>query len=62
MKVLRKHACLKKMTQDEDCFVDMPQSELVGFMWELTEELWSLKGKDNVERRLQRTVANLVKK
>ncbi len=62
MKVIREHACLKKITEDDDCYVNIPAPALVGFMWELTEELWSLQGKEYVERRLQRNVANLVKK
>ena len=62
MKVIRKYACLKKMTKDEDCYANASAAELVGFIWELTQEIWSLRGKDYVERRLQRNVANLVKK
>ncbi len=62
MKVIREHACLKKMTKDDDFYVNISASEVVGFMWDLTEELWSLQGKEYAERRLQRNVANIVKK
>ena len=62
MKVIRRYACLKKMTRDDDCYVNASASAVVGFMWELTEEIWSLRGKGYVERRLQRDVANIIKK
>jgi hypothetical protein len=38
-----------------------PQERL-SFMWELTAEVWSLKGQDNAQRRLQRDVVHLIKK
>ncbi len=50
------------MAEDDDGYVNIPVSASVGFMWELTEELWSLQGKEYVERRLQRNVANIVRK
>ena len=62
MKVIRKHTCLKKITKHDDCYVNASLSEVIGFMWELTAELWSLGRKDYVERRLQRNVTNLIKK
>lgn len=61
MKLLRNQVKLKKMTKDDDPFVNLPPSECISFIWELTLELWSLKGSPYVERRLQRNVANLVK-
>jgi len=36
--------------------------ERISFMWDLTAELWSLKGIEYVERRLQRNITNLIKK
>ena len=61
MKVIRNHAALKKMNEQDDCYVDASPQERIAFMWELTAELWSLKDKDSVERRLQRHVTNLIK-
>jgi hypothetical protein len=61
MKVLRNRTKLKKMTTENDCYVDASPGERISFMWQLTAELWSLKGKRNVEQRLQRNVTNLIK-
>ena len=61
MKVMRNHTTLKKMTKQDDCYVDASPRERVSFIWPLTAELWSLKDKQNVEQRLQRNVANLIR-
>jgi len=61
MKVMRNHTTLKKMTKQDDCYVDASPQERVSFIWELTAELWSLKDKEYVEQRLQRNVTNLIK-
>lgn len=51
----------KKMSKTEDCFADASPQKLLSFMWELTAELWTLQGSENVKRRLQRNVTNLIK-
>ena len=61
MKVMRNHATLKKMTKQDDCYVDASPRERVSFIWQLTAELWSLKDKQHVEQRLQRDVTNLIR-
>ena len=61
MKVIRNHATLKKITKQDDCYVDASPRERVSFIWPLTAELWSLKDKQNVEQRLQRNVTNLIR-
>jgi len=61
MKVMRNHTTLKKMTKQDDCYVDASPQKRVSFIWELTAELWSLKDKQYVEQRLQRNVTNLIK-
>lgn len=61
MKVMRNHTTLKKMTKQDDCYVDASPRERVSFIWQLTAELWSLKDKQNVEQRLQRNVTNLIR-
>ena len=61
MKVIRNHAKLKKMTSEDDCYVDASPGERVSFIWQLTAELWSLKDKKNVEQRLQRDATTLIR-
>ena len=60
-KVIRNQATLKKITKEDDNFVRVPAAERIAFMWELTAELWSLKGSEYVKRRLPRHVANLTR-
>lgn len=62
MKVNKKYASLIRLPMRDDPFVDASPEELLSFMWELTAELWSLKGPGYVERRLQRNIAVLIKK
>ncbi len=62
MKMDRKKTSLKKMSKEPDpYYMDASPQERLSFMWELTVELWSLQGMENVERRLQRNVAKLIK-
>lgn len=59
MRVNRTLAKLNKSKVEDDDFVDLPPDKLVDFIWELTCELWSLRYDSDVERRLQRNIANL---
>jgi hypothetical protein len=61
MKLEKSAVKLTKLTKSDDSFVNASPSELVSFMWELTAEVWSLRGADYVERRLQRNVTKLIK-
>jgi hypothetical protein len=61
MKVIRNQSILKKITKEDDNFVRASAAERIAFMWELTAELWSLKGSEYVERRLPRHVTNLTR-
>jgi hypothetical protein len=61
MKLMRDRAKLSKMTDGEDAYVEASPAERVGFVWEITRELWSLRNRQDAERRLQRNVANLVR-
>ncbi|MBI4845085.1 MAG: hypothetical protein HY810_01190 [Candidatus Omnitrophica bacterium] len=61
MKMLRGKAKLIKMPKSDDPFIAEPPQLCISFIWELTAELWSLKGAAYVERRLQRNVTNLIK-
>jgi len=53
---------LKKLSDEDNNFVDASPAERLGMMWELTAEIWSLKGQDIAQQRLQRHVASLVGK
>ena len=59
-KVDRSRAVLKNGNGHDDDFVDAPPESLVDFAWQLSAELYSLRGID-AESRLQRNVANLVR-
>jgi hypothetical protein len=61
MKVIRTQAKLKKASKEDDSFVRASAAERISFMWELTAELWSLKGSDYVEQRLPRHVTRLIR-
>jgi len=61
MKLMRDYAKLSRMTDADDAYVEASPAERVGFVWELTKELWSLRDRQSAERRLQRNVANLVR-
>ncbi len=62
MNVKRNITRLIHGSESEDNFVDLPMAQRVAFIWELTMEIWSLTGDENVEQRLQRDVTNLIKK
>lgn len=64
MKVNRKQVALKKVDKNEDFYVAASFAQRISFMWDLTQEIWSLKDKKNAQRRLQRhiTVLKYLKK
>jgi hypothetical protein len=61
MRVLRNQTKLKKISKEDEAYVPASAAERVSFMWELTAELWALKGSEYVERRLPRNVTNLAR-
>jgi len=61
MNLDRSRTFLKKVTEQDDGFMKGTPQERVSFVWELTAEVWSLKDPENVKRRLQRNVTNLVR-
>ncbi len=61
MKVLRNQAKLKRISKEDETYVRASAAERVSLMWELTAELWSLKGSEYVERRLPRNVTSLTR-
>jgi len=62
MKVLRNQATLKRADKEDDPYMNASAADRISFIWELTAEIWSLKGSEYVERRLQRNVTNLTRK
>jgi hypothetical protein len=57
----RNHIVLKKTDKKEDNYMNASCSRRVSFIWELTQEIWALKDKKNVQRRLQRHITSLIK-
>lgn len=57
----RSKAVLRKMTETSQGIPDYCPAELLGFMWELTMEIYSLQGDFDAEQRLQRNVANFIR-
>ena len=49
-----------KSPDAEDDFVNLPPSECLSLVWDLTEELFSLSGDYDVKSRLQRDVVNII--
>ena len=62
MKVIKNLTTLKKMTKQDDSYVEGSPQERISIIWPLTAELWSLKDKQIVGQRLQRNVTKLIKK
>ncbi|MBU1122304.1 MAG: hypothetical protein KKF54_06395 [Candidatus Omnitrophica bacterium] len=61
MKMVRNKTKLIKMSKNDNPFVAESPQQCISFIWELTAELWSLKGSEYVKRRLQRNITNLIK-
>jgi hypothetical protein len=62
MKVHKNHTTFKKMTKEDDSYVNASPQDRLALMWEITSEIWALKNKTDVERRLQRNITRLIKK
>jgi len=61
MKINKNITILKRTSKDDDPFVDLPPQERISAIWEITAEIWSLRGRHNVKRRLQRDVTHLIR-
>jgi len=61
MRVQRQKVRLRKLSDEDNGFVDASPAERLSVIWELTEELWSLREKDRAQQRLQRHVAGLIR-
>ena len=51
-----------KSPEAEDDFVNLPPSECLSLVWDLTEEAFSLSGEYDVKSRLQRDVVTIIKR
>ena len=61
MKVQRDQVRLKRLTDEDDDYVDASPAERLSFMWELTAEVWSIKEPESCARKLQRDRARLIR-
>ncbi len=60
MRLDKKHTVLKRMTKDDnDNYVNASPEARMQMVWELSQELWSLKDPASAEQRLQRHVTKL---
>mgnify|MGYP006289798713 CR=1 FL=1 len=56
---------VRKVTIDDDIddgYVYAEKDELISMIWEITKDTWAFVSEQNVEQRLQRNVANLVRR
>ena len=61
-RVDRSVAVLKNADSPPDNdFVSARPEVLLGFIWELTKEVYSLRGNFDAEQRLQRNITNLIR-
>ncbi len=60
-RVDRSRVKLTKLGDAQTNYVPGTPEERIGFVWELTRELWSLKDPQIAEQRLQRNVTNLIR-
>ena len=61
MNLNRTITLLKKVDKEDDCFMKASPRDRIAFMWDLTAEIWSLKGNECAKQRLQRNVTKLIK-
>ena len=62
MRLDKSRAVIKSLKDRDSGYVNASPEDRVSFVWEITREVWALKGGHGAERGLQRTVANLIKK
>jgi hypothetical protein len=61
MKVDRKKIRVSPTTEYADEVVRLEKAEALSFIWDLTEEIYSLSGKFDVKSRLQRDVVSITR-
>ncbi len=56
---------VKKLSKEEgggDEYEDLEICELISMIWEITKDVWSFVGGEDVKRRLQRNVATVTRR
>jgi len=62
MKLNRKKVTVFQLAKDDtEEAVGITKSEALAFVWELTEEIYSLSGRYDVKSRLQRNVISITR-
>jgi hypothetical protein len=61
MKLNRNATSIRRVSKDDDPYVNLSPQERISYIWDITAEVWSLNGKHNVKRRLQRNVTHLIR-
>ena len=62
MMLNRKHIRLSKMkSENKNEPAEMTKSEALSFLWELTQEVYSLSGRYDVKSRLQRHAVSITR-
>lgn len=62
MKLDKSITVIRSMKDRDSDYVNASPEDRVSFVWEITREVWALKGGNDAERGLQRAVTNLIKK
>ena len=57
----RKKVVFKRSSQEDNGFVNATPKERVECVWQLSNELWSLRDGKDAQQRLQRNVTNLIR-
>ena len=61
MKVDRKNIRISQTQKHPDGTAQLKKADALSFVWELTEEIYSLSGKFDVKSRLQRNVVSITR-
>ena len=61
MKVDRKKVRVSQKTKHMDEVAQLKKAEALSFIWDLTEEIYSLSGRFDVKSRLQRNVVSVTR-
>ncbi len=48
--------------ETDDGYVHADKNELISMIWEITKDNWAFVREQNVERRLQRDVATIIRR
>ncbi len=61
MKVDRKKVRVSQTTKHTDEAAQLEKADALSFIWDLTEEIYSLSGRFDVKSRLQRNVVSVTR-